>query len=208
MQLPTLQSGTRVTHLLHELESGTINIPANTELTIIAVLKKGWEGIRTLNFNFEGEQSTLHFFAYTIGKNSDQFTLRTNSNHHKGHTNAYYTVRSAMSDKSQIDYLGQLNIHPQAQVIDTHLGHHTLLLSPHAKAKTTPSLEIEADDVKAGHSASIGNLDQDVLFYLKSRGLNEETAKDLMIKGFIQADIAKIDDENIRQQVANELTDF
>ena len=193
------------TQVIREITNQTIEIPANTALTIVAIAKEGWDGQRTINFDFTGENSTLHFFAYTIGKNSDNFTLRTNSNHHKGHTNAYYTVRSVLNDKSQVDYTGQLNIHPHAQVIDTHLGHHTLLLSRNAKVKTTPSLEIEADDVKAGHAASVGSLDEDLLFYLKSRGIDQATARTLLIRGFLTTDLKHLDDHALREKLEAEL---
>lgn len=183
-----------------------INIPEKTDLTFIALLKKGWEGTKTLNFNFNGRNSSINFLAFVIGTNSEKFTLRTNSNHITGETNAYYTVKTVLFDCSEMDYVGYLNIHKNAQIIDSHLSHHTLLLSSNTKVKTVPSLEIQADDVKAGHSASIGRIDDEMLFYLKSRGIGEKEAKALLVQGFIKKGIDKIPDEKIRRILDKELS--
>ncbi|MBI4235658.1 SufD family Fe-S cluster assembly protein [Candidatus Peregrinibacteria bacterium] len=183
-----------------------INIPENTDLTFITILKKGWEGTKTLNFNFKGRGSNINFLALIIGKRKEKFTLRTNSNHFAGETKAYYTVKTVLFDQCEMDYVGFLNIHKRAQMIDSHLSHHTLLLSPDAKVKTVPSLEIEADDVKAGHSASIGHLDDEILFYLKSRGICEKEAKSLLVEGFIKSDLGIIDDLKIRKTLEKELS--
>lgn len=183
-----------------------INIPEKTDLTFIAILKKGWEGTKTLNFNFNGRGSNINFLAFVIGKNNEKFNLKTNSNHFEGETNAYYTVKTVLFDRSEMDYVGYLNIHKNAQIIDSHLSHHTLLLSPDAKVKTVPSLEIEADDVKAGHSATIGRIDDEMLFYLKSRGIGEKEAKALLVQGFIKEGLEKLEDEKIRQILDQELS--
>ena len=79
------------------------------------------------------------------------------------------------------------------------------MLSKDAKAKTIPSLEIKANDVKAGHSATIGKVDKDLLFYLQSRGINKKLGEKLLIRGFLEADLQKIHDEKTRLKVAQEL---
>lgn len=194
------------TYIVDRLETSEINLPENVDIQFIAILKKGWEGTKTLNFNFNGRGSTINFLAFVIGKNNEKFNLKTNSNHFAGETNAYYTVKTVLFDKSEMDYVGYLNIHKNAQIIDSHLSHHTLLLSPDAKVKTVPSLEIEADDVKAGHSATIGRIDDEMLFYLKSRGIGEKEAKALLVQGFIKEDLTKIEDEKIRRILDEELS--
>lgn len=194
------------TYIVDRLENCEINIPANTNLTFIAILKKGWEGTKTLNFNFNGRGSNINFLAFVIGKNDEKFNLKTNSNHFEGETNAYYTIKTVLFDRCEMDYAGYLNIHKNAQIIDSHLSHHTLLLSPNAKVKTVPSLEIEADDVKVGHSATIGHIDDEMLFYLKSRGISEKEAKALLVQGFIKEGLEKLEDKKIRQILEKELS--
>ena len=187
------------------LQNSTITVSKGSNTTLIAFLKKGWADLQKLHFNFEGENSTLTFLAFIIGKDLEKFPFETISNHNIPHTNAYYYVRCALFDKSEVDYTGNLIIKPKAQLTDSYLAHHTLMLSKHAKTRTVPCLEIEADDVKAGHAATIGRIDEDLTFYLESRGLDKNHSLELLIKAFMQTDLQKIPSEEIRQVMAHEI---
>lgn len=191
--------------LTDSLNQSDIHIPENTHLTFIALLQKGWEEKQTLNFYCDGQNSSITFLAFILAKNSEQFPFETISNHTVPHTNAYYYVRGAMFDKSQVNYRGQLNIRPKAQITDSYLAHHSLMLSKDAKVVTIPCLEIEADDVKAGHAATLGKVDEDMLFYLNTRGIDKNEAQHMLIQGFMEADLKKIPNEEIQQLLAKEI---
>ncbi|MBI2634480.1 SufD family Fe-S cluster assembly protein [Candidatus Peregrinibacteria bacterium] len=193
------------TTLTYSLTTSTINIPADTNLTYVAFLKKGWRETQKLQFNFTGENSTLNFIALILGLGEETFPFETISNHEIPHTNAYYNIRGVMFDKSQVYYRGSLNIKKSAQLTDCYLAHHTLMLSKNAKTHTIPSLEIEADDVKAGHAATIGKVDEDILFYLASRGINKKQGQSMLIKGFLETDLKKISDPNIQLILAKNI---
>jgi Fe-S cluster assembly protein SufD len=75
-------------------------------------------------------------------------------------------------------------VHPKAQRTDAYQTNRNLLLSPDARAESLPNLEIEADDVRCSHGASVGQLDQEELFYLMTRGLRRHDAERLVIFGF------------------------
>lgn len=197
-------SGTK-TIITSGIKTGTIKIASNSEITFIALISQGWSELQKLQFNFEEENSTLNFVAFIIGKDKNKFPFETISHHTATHTNAYYRVRGAMFDKSEVNYTGRLNIKPTAQLTDSYLAHHTLMLSKDAKVHTIPSLEIEADDVKAGHAATIGKMDEDIIFYLESRGIDKKTGQDLLIKGFMESDLKQIPDETLRSLVAQEI---
>ncbi len=187
------------------LSNSDIHIPANSRLTFIALLQKGWEGTQTLNFHCDGQNSEINFIAFILAKAGETFSFETISNHTVPNTNGYYAVRGAMFDKSQVNYRGQLNIKPKAQITDSYLAHHTLMLSKDARVNTIPSLEIEANDVKAGHAATIGKVDEDTLFYLVSRGISKKDAEHLLIQGFMETDLKKIPDEEIQKLLATEI---
>lgn len=197
-------SGTK-TIVTNGIKTGTIKISKNSNITFVALLSEGFSELQKLQFDFEEENSTLNFIAFIIGKNENKFPLETISHHTATHTNAYYHLRSAMFDKSEVNYTGRLNIKPTAQLTDSYLAHHTLMLSKDAKVHTTPSLEIEADDVKAGHAATIGKMDEDLIFYLESRGIDKKPGQDLLIKGFMESDLKQIPDETLRSLVAAEI---
>lgn len=191
--------------VVHTLKTEDIHVPANTRLTYVALLQEGWEEKQTLNFHCDGENSEVNFVALILAKGEQNFPFETISNHSVPHTNAYYTIRAAMFDKSRVDYRGQLNIRKKAQLTDSYLAHHSLMLSKNAKVTTIPCLEIEADDVKAGHAATIGKVDEDMLFYLATRGIGKEEAQHMLIQGFMEADLKKIPDEKIQQQLVKEI---
>ncbi|MBI4232628.1 SufD family Fe-S cluster assembly protein, partial [Candidatus Peregrinibacteria bacterium] len=182
-----------------------VHIGADTELTFIAFLTKGWEEKQKIRFHVEGENTTINFIALIIAKDKEHFPFETESLHTVPHTNAYYYVRGAMFDKSEVDYTGYLNIRPGAQLTDSYLSHNSLMLSKEAKVRTVPSLEIEADDVKAGHAATIGKIDEDLLFYFESRGLNRQQAKESLITGFMETELKRIPSEEVQQALAREI---
>ena len=74
-------------------------------------------------------------------------------------------------------------------------------MSEFAKVNTIPSLEIEANDVKAGHAVTIGGIDEEMLFYLQSRGIEKDSAIKLLIKGFLVSDVSMVEDEKAREMV-------
>ena len=93
---------------------------------------------------------------------------------------------------------------------DAHQVHKTLLLSDKARADTKPQLEIDADDVQCSHGAAIGQLDEDSLFYLRSRGISRSNAEKMLASGFVEKTLDSISDEAVRgffkEQLKNRLT--
>ncbi|MBT4916883.1 hypothetical protein HN709_02960 [Candidatus Peregrinibacteria bacterium] len=186
----------------------TIRVKKGETLGYVAIINKGWEEKKTLTFHFEEKNATVHFLAIIIGKKEEKFPFETVSLHETPNTNAYYTIRSALFDKSEIDYKGSLNIRKEAQLTNSYLAHHTLMLSDKAKTHTVPCLEIEADDVKAGHAATIGQVDEDLVFYLKSRGIDKKEGQAMLIKGFLEAEIDKIPDKKAQNYIMNKIEEY
>jgi Fe-S cluster assembly protein SufD len=96
-------------------------------------------------------------------------------------------------------------VNPAADGADARLQTKNLLLSPHAEIDAQPVLEIYADEVKASHGATVGQLDETALFYLRSRGIPAAQARNLMIAGFCREVFAEIDDAALRAQLEAEL---
>lgn len=94
--------------------------------------------------------------------------------------------RSALKDWSMGVFQSKTHVHEGAQKTDARQMSNALLLSPTATMNTKPELEIYADDVECAHGATTGQLDDDQLFYLRSRGISEEMAKDMLIEAFIK----------------------
>jgi len=188
-----------------KISTETITIAKDQTLGYVLFLDKGWEKTQRLTFEFKEENATLHFLAIMIGKNKEKFPMETVSIHKNRNTKAYYTLRSALFDEAEVDYLGNLKIEKNAHSTDCYLAHHTLMLSKDAKTNTVPCLEIETDDVKAGHAATIGNIDEDLAFYLESRGLDKKSAKTLLIRNFLESELKNIPDEEAQKSLVEKI---
>lgn len=190
-----------------KISSQIIQVKRDQTLNYILFLNKGWlenrnsipRPRRKLTFEFKEENATLHFLAIMVGKNQEKFSFETISIHKNRNTRAYYTVRSALFDESEVNYKGDIKIEKNSHSTDCYLSHHTLMLSKKAKVNTIPCLEIESDDVKAGHAATIGKIDEELAFYLESRGLDKKSAKILLIKNFLENDLKHIPDEKAQK---------
>ncbi len=108
----------------------------------------------------------------------------------------------AIGNKGRGVFQGSIYVHPEAQRTDGHQLNRAILLGPGAEIDAKPQLEIYADDVKCSHGCTAGQLDDQALFYLRSRGISAEDAKMLMINGFLAEAIEDISDQSVREVFA------
>ncbi len=111
--------------------------------------------------------------------------------------------KGVLDDLSRSSFTGKIYVHKEAQQTNAFQLNNNLLLSDKAFASAMPNLEIFADDVKASHGATFGQLEADQLFYLRSRGISESSAKRLLICGFVKEIIAHIPSFTLREQILN-----
>ncbi len=106
--------------------------------------------------------------------------------------------KGALRDESRAVYSGWVYVRPDAQKTDAMQTSRNIVLSEHAKADAIPNLEIEANDVKCGHAASVGPVDEDTLFYLESRGIPRAEAEKLILTGFFQEVLDRVEIDQVR----------
>ena len=121
----------------------------------------------------------------------------TSNEHYKG----------ILDGKAIAVWNGRIHVHPDAQKTDAIQSNQNLLLSDDAIIHTKPELEIYADDVKCTHGATVEQLDEKAMFYLKTRGLNQNDAKRLLMRAYVGEIIQKISDDNIRKQMMEIVVD-
>jgi Fe-S cluster assembly protein SufD len=121
---------------------------------------------------------------YHVQRDNQHVNYHLTIEHAAAHTTSDMLFKGIAENKSRAVFVGRLHVHPHAQKITAHQANHNLLLTPNAEVSSKPELEIYADDVKCKHGATTGQLDQDTLFYLRSRGIAEEEAKRMLIEGF------------------------
>ncbi len=120
-----------------------------------------------------------------FGDGDQHFDHNTGQDHVAPNALSDLLYKGALDDESRAVFRGIIRVHPGAQQTDAYQTNRNLLLSDRARADSLPNLEIEADDVKCSHGATIGQLDEDALFYLLSRGIPREIAERLVVLGFL-----------------------
>jgi Fe-S cluster assembly protein SufD len=116
------------------------------------------------------------------------------------------TYKTVLAGKSRGVFQGKILVRQAAQKTDGYQMNQALLLSPEAEMDSKPQLEIYADDVKCSHGATVGEIDKDQLFYLRSRGIAEAPARSLLIQAFLQEAVEGVTDETARTALAAAVT--
>ena len=129
--------------------------------------------------------------------------VRTDTNHLYENTKSYQLIKSVIDDSSKSVYQGKIYVDSKAQKTDGYQLSKAVLLNEQAEFNAKPELEIYADDVKCSHGSASGSLDDNSIFYLMSRGLNQTTAKELLINGFLLDVVEKITDNEIKKLLKN-----
>ena len=110
-----------------------------------------------------------------------------------------------MPAKARAIFNGKVMVHPDAQKTDSEQHVDSLLLSPGAEVNAKPELEIYADDVKCAHGATCGQLDEDAIYYLRTRGLDVAAARSVLLRTFAHAVLQRIGHEPARELAAQVL---
>ncbi len=144
----------------------------------------------TTAFDAPGCGATLNGLYLANGRQHVDHHTRIDHHQPNGSSREYY--RGVLDGAARAVFNGKVIVHPGAQKTDAHQANHNLLLSRDAEIDTKPELEIYADDVKCTHGATVGQLDDEQLFYLRSRGVEETMARSLLVHAFAHDVIERI----------------
>ena len=140
------------------------------------------------------------FGLYFVDK-ENHIDHHTTIEHKKAHCNSNEHYKGILSGKSTGVFNGRIHVHPDAQKTDAIQNNQNLLLSDDAIIHTKPELEIYADDVKCTHGATVGQLDEKGLFYLRARGLNRKEAQQILMRAYVNEIIENVSDEKIKSEL-------
>lgn len=149
----------------------------------------------------DGDGARTNNHGIFFGSKQQQFDLVANSIHNAPHTISDISAKGALTGSGKCLYRGLVKINRNAFGSNGYQKEDTLLLSEEAAADSIPNLEIDNNDVKCTHGASIGRIDREKLFYMKSRGLNEEQATREYVKGFFEPLIQRIQIKDLRDNM-------
>jgi Fe-S cluster assembly protein SufD len=138
-----------------------------------------------LNARLLGPGANSDMLGLYFGDGSQHFDFNTSQDHVTPNTSSDLLYKGALDGSSRAVFRGIIRVHPGAQKTDAYQKNRNLLLSPSAHADSLPNLEIQADDVKCSHGATVGELDAEAKFYLMSRGLGRVQAERLVVLGFL-----------------------
>jgi len=162
-------------------------------------------GRNNLDVSLENEGGEAHVhgvFALSKDQHCDNFSV---IDHKVAHTNSSQLFKGIVDEKSHGVFTGKIMVNPQAQLINSHQASKNLVLSRKAHINTRPILEIYADDVKCAHGATIGQLNEDEVFYLESRGIPKSKAQRILCHGFAQEGIDTVTNPLIREKIGTYL---
>lgn len=154
-----------------------------------------------IDANFNGQGSQCSNIGLFLGKEKEHIDFTTNAYHNTENTTNDILVDGILKDGSSSACRGLIKIEKQAQKTNSHLANHILKLGEKTLANSIPSLKIDANDVKAGHGATVGQINEEHIFYLMARGLSRQEAERLIIEGFFEPIIQKIPLEELREKI-------
>tara|TARA_B110000211_G_scaffold32072_1_gene32485 strand:- start:90 stop:1334 length:1245 start_codon:yes stop_codon:yes gene_type:complete len=154
-----------------------------------------------VNCNLNDQYSSAFINGVINLNNSQHHEIKTNINHLAENTKSYQLIKTVLNDKSKGVYQGKIYVDAKAQKTNGYQLSKALLLNKDTEFDGKPELEIYADDVKCSHGSTSGNLDEDSIFYLMSRGLSHQQSKELLINGFLMDAVEKITDLEIKDLI-------
>jgi len=155
----------------------------------------------------EGAGADVKMYSLTVAEETQEFDQRTYQTHNAPNSVSDLLYKNALLDNSRTIFSGLIKVAEGAQQTDAYQTNRNLLLDPTAEANALPGLEILANDVRCSHGATTGNVDKEELFYMMQRGISRRVAMQLMVFGFFEEVIEKIDSDeladNLRHLIHN-----
>lgn len=185
------EEGRRVFHI----GSLFARINENSSLNAHSVCLGGAITRNEARVEIDGGGAECYLNGLYIGRDRQHIDNYTHIAHNEAHGLSREHYRGILDDRSRAVFHGRIVVKPDSQLTDSEQRNENLLLSPHAEVNTKPQLEIYADDVKCAHGATVGQLEADALFYLRSRGLDEPSARVVLTRAFADEIIGKIESE-------------
>jgi Fe-S cluster assembly protein SufD len=169
----------------------------NSKLTLF-VMNAGGKLVRqevVVDAKGEGAEFKLRGVNLLAGDGHTDVTMVLD--HSVPHTTSTEVIRNVVTGRAKGVFQGRINVAQYAQKTDAKMACNTLLLSDDGEFSTKPELEIFADDVQCGHGATVTEIDHNHLFYLMARGIDEKTARGLLVKAFLAEVIEELEDEPV-----------
>lgn len=154
-----------------------------------------------INSYLDGEYNETHYYGLYLAKGKQHIDNHTFVDHAKPNCMSNELYKGILDDNARGVFNGKIIVRPNAQKTNAYQQNKSILLSGNSRVDTKPQLEIFADDVKCTHGATVGHLDDEAEFYIRSRGVPQELAKSILIRAFAYDVVEMIKIEELREQI-------
>lgn len=185
----------------------SIEVNGSQKADLLLVVMPGVSCDVKLDVKLVGEGAEANIYgAYVCGAD-ERVKIAVDMHHLVPHCNSRQLFKGIAGGSSKVDFYGKIIVAQDAQRTEAYQENHNILLSDDARVDTKPQLEIYADDVKCSHGATIGRLNEEEQFYMRSRGITLEEAKVLQMISFLAPVLENIQDNSERERLTEQLSD-
>lgn len=172
---------------------------------IVIVVLPGASCNFPLRVRLAGEGAEADVSGIYVCTDEERVRIGIDMAHEVPHCQSRQLFKGLVAGKSKVDFYGKIVVAQDAQKTEAYQENHNILLSDDAKVYTKPQLEIYADDVKCSHGATVGRLNEEEQFYMRSRGISLEDARILQMISFVSPVLERISDTPLREGIADEV---
>lgn len=151
----------------------------------------------------QGTGAHSEMLSLAVAHDAQEFDQRTLQSHQAEHTTSNLLYKNALFNEARTIFSGLIIVDPGAQKTDAYQSNRNLLCSPEAEANSLPGLEIQANDVRCTHGSTTGKIDDEQMFYLAARGVPTSVAQQLLVFGFFEEVLNKLENEHVHEVLRN-----
>jgi len=186
-----------------EVSNFETDIQKDAKFTSVNISLSGDMVRNNLSLNLLGSNSEGNMFGVYLLNGKTHVDNHTNVDHTIPHAESNEMYKGILADQSRGVFNGKIFVRQDAQKTNAFQQNNNILLSEDAIVNTKPQLEIWADDVKCSHGCTVGQLDEEALFYLQARGIDKTSAKGLLLYAFAGEVLEKIEEESFHNHIVN-----
>ena len=158
-----------------------------------------------IHIHFDSPGGDCEINSLFIPNGKQHIDISTIVHHKSPHCSSRQLVKGILGGNSTAVFRGLANVYKEASKTDAQQNNKNLILSPSARVNSIPQLEIYEEDVKCSHGSTTGQIEEEALFYLQSRGINRTDAMELMVRGFANEVVDKVENQDMKEYIQNAL---
>ena len=190
-----------------QMNSTQVYQPENSTFSVFTFTFSGKMVRNNLNIVVDGQGSEANMYGLYLTKGDTHVDNHTSVDHRQPHSESNELYKGIMDENSRGVFNGKIYVRQAAQKTNAFQSNNNILLSDDATVNTKPQLEIWADDVKCSHGCTTGQLDEEQIFYLRSRGVEKNMAQSILLQAFAKDVLDKVPTTEIREQLETIITD-